>query len=215
MVVKDTCFVLDRFLIGENTLLGKCYFQKLGKRKIIIPKYFSNFKFGSFEPFNVIKLYLIQRGDTLQPLDVINISFNSKRIAQNYQKFLFLSKVSKIILEFISEADHEIFKLLLLTIKINHFFSFNYIRFLLNLTHILGFSIENLNRPGWINLVNLSNCRPEELKNSYCIYIHPKEFALLKRISDAHTKPFEIDKKIEKNIEVFFYKFLEFRKEQF
>ena len=214
MVVKDTCFILNRFLVGENTLLGKCYFQNLGKKEIIITNYFLNFRIGSFEPFNIVKLYLTQKGNTLRPLDVIEISFNAKSIAGNYQKFNFMSKVSKTILQFLNEADSEIFQLLLLTLNINSFFSFNYIRFLLNLTHILGFSIENLNRPGWINLIHMTNCKPEELKNFYCIYINPKEFSVIKKISEFHTKPFEVDKKLEKNLEKFFYKFLEFRKEQ-
>ncbi len=219
MAVRDKCFVLKRFLLNDesNTLIAKCYFRILGKKSIIVPNYFSKVKLGSFEPFNIVDLFLEQRNNKLQLVDISEvIPFHKGEDNRDfYEKYIFLSKVAKIVLKFLNEADEDIFNLLTLTPQINNFFSFNYIRFLINLTNILGFSLENLTRPGWINLLSLTSCRSEELKNSYCVYLSPKEFGILKKVSDIGTRPFGIKKSIERNLESFFYRFLEFRKGQF
>ena len=217
MAVRDKCFVLKRFLLNDdsNTLIAICYFRSFGKKSVIVSNYFSKVKTGGFEPFNIIDLVLEQRNNKLLLIDTFNIVYFYRKNDNFYEKFIFLSKVARTILKFLNEADEEIFNLLMLTSKINNFFSFNYIRFLINLTNILGFSLENLNHPGWINLLSLTSCREDELKNSYCVYLSPKEFGILKRISNIETRPFEIKKSLERNLENFFYRFLEFRQEQF
>lgn len=214
-MVKDECIVLNRFLLNNKTLLSKCYFSILGRKDILVPNYFSNFKIGTFEPFNIVKLYLVQRNNSLVANDILELSFVSRKASKDFEKFFYLSKIVKVILNFIREGDEEIFQLIRLAFAINKFYSFNYLRFLLNLLHILGFSIENLTKPGWINLTSLSSCKKREINNPYCIFLSPKEFAIIKRVLCNKTRPFKIEKKIEKSLDRFFYKFLEIHKNEF
>jgi len=215
MSVKDRCLILHRFRIGENSLLVKGYCYRLGKQKILVPNFLTNFRIGAFEPFNEVEIYLRQHNEQLKVIDTLRVDFCSKRIAQNVAQYFFLSRPFYTVLKFINEPDGEIYSMLRLTRQIKSFFEFNLIRFYLNLAHILGFSIENLQRPGWINIYTLTQCGEDEIKNPYCMFLSPKEFAIIKRVSDAKTKPFDISKKDFKGLEKFFHRFFELRKGQF
>ena len=215
MPSRDTCFILHRFPVGEKDLLVRCYFKKFGKRSLLVSDYLKRFKLGAFEPFNEIDIYFQQKGDLLKAIDTLKVKFFSKEISSNFWRFVFVSKTAKVILKFINEPDEEIYQLLVTSAGIRGYFNFNYLRFLINLSTILGFSLQRLNRPGWVNLLNLSSCRENEVKNPYCTYISPKEFATLKRVSNEKTRPYEVGEKVTEGLESFFYRFLEFRRGQF
>ena len=217
MPLADKCFILQRFPSPDNSLIVKCYFQNLGKRTLFVPEYFNfqRFKIGIFEPFNVVKVHVESGGDILTAVDTSECRCWSPRIAKNFSRFIFLSKVSKTVLKFVKEPDREIFKLIETSLEIEEYFGFNLVRFLINLSSILGFSPQNLKKPGWVNLITLSSCGKEEIKNPYCIFINPEEFAVLKRVSLPQTRPFSIKRKTTEGLERFFYRFLEFQSQNF
>ena len=173
MTVRDCCFILKRFPAGNNSLISKAYCQSLGQQNLVLPEYFlyKKYPLGSFEPFNTGELYLSVKNNTLIVDDIISYQNNALNISRDYKRFLFLSKVSKAVIEFAKEGDREIYKSLLESLKIDNYFGFNLLRFLLNLSIILGFSLERLRKPGWINLITLTKCENKELKKGYCLYI--------------------------------------------
>ena len=217
MPLADDCFILHRFPSSEKSLMVKCYFRRLGKQTLLVPEYFTfqRFKYGIFEPFNLVKVHVESDGDILKALDTSECDCSFPKVARNFQRFIFLSKVSKTVLRFAREADEEIFKLLQNSLEIEEYFSFNLIRFLLNFSSILGFSPQNLRKPGWVNLITLSSCGKGEIKNPYCVFISPQEFAVLKKISHPQTRPFNVRKKTGEGLERFFYRFLEFQSQNF
>ena len=215
MPSRDSCFVLHRFPLGDKDLLVKCYFKNFGKRSLLVKNYLTNFKLGAFEPFNEVTLHFEQRGDLLKVTDISQLHFLCREISTDFDRFVFVSKVSKVVLKFVNEPDEGIYQLLLTAVGIGRYFNFNYLRFLINLSTILGFSVQKLDRPGWVNLINLSSCGREEIKNPYCTFISPKEFATLKRVSDTKTKPYEVGERVTEGLESFFFKFFEFRRGQF
>jgi len=217
MALVDKCFILQRFPSPDSSLIVKCYFQKLGKRTLFVPEYFyfQRFKVGIFEPFNVVEIHAESGGDLLTAIDTSECRCYSLKIAKNFPRFIFLSKLSKTVLKFVKEPEVEIFKLLESSLEIEGYFGFNFIRFLINLSSILGFSPQNLKKPGWINLITLSSCRKAEIKNHYCIFLNPEEFAVLKKVSILQTRPFSIRKKTTEGLERFFYRFLEFQNQNF
>jgi hypothetical protein len=215
-MVKDTCFVLNRFPTGELSLIARCYCKKLGKVNFLLPDYFEYKKYplGSFEPFNLTELYAEAKNGTLVVEDVLNYKscFKGK---VSYKRFIYLSEISKTVLQFLKEADEGIFNLLLQAREIEDFYEFNLIRFWFNLSLLLGFSIENLKKPGWVNVLNLTKCRNEELGSYYCVYISPRIFNILKKISDERTKPFLVREKNFKELKMFFHRFLKLQTENF
>jgi hypothetical protein len=217
MSVSDKCFILNRFPIGLNSLLIQCYLENFGKRNLIVPEYFlgKRYKLGIFEPFNILKIIFHEKDGQLIVKDYISYHTFSLEIAKNFERFFFLSRISKTILDVINEGDREIFKLLVETLNVYTNFSFNLIRFWINLATILGFSVQNLHKPGWINLLFLTECGKEEIKNPYCVFLSPKEFAILKRVLNKNTKPFEIKNSEVENLERFFRKFFILQRENF
>ena len=217
MTVRDSCFVLNRFPAGDNSLISRVYCKNLGQRSLLLPEYFlyEKYPLGSFEPFNTGELYITEWNNSLVVEDIISYQNNALKVSKNLNRFLFLSKISNTVAKFVKDGDEEIFKLILNSLSIEKNFDFNYIRFLINFSSILGFSLDNLKRPGWINLITLTSCKEEELKSGYCIYISPKEFATLKAVSQRETKPFEIPQKVLEGLERFFYRFLKFQTENF
>jgi len=215
-MVKDICFILNRFPTGELSLMVRCYCKKLGKVSFLLPDYFEykRYPIGSFEPFNLIELYTQAKNGTLVVEDVIKYekSFGGK---VSYKSFIYLSEISKTVSQFIKEADGEIFKLILQAREIWDFYEFNLVRFWLNLSILLGFSIENLKKPGWVNVLNLTKCRSEEIGSYYCVYISPRIFNILKVASDGNTKPFLIKEKEFRELKSFFHRFLKLQTENF
>ena len=217
MTVRDSCFILSRFPAGDNSLISRVYCKILGQKSLLLPEYFlyEKYPLGSFELFNTGEFYITEWNNSLVVEDIISYRNNALKISRNLKRFLFLSKISKAVTRFAKEGDEEIFQLLLRSLNIEGNFDFNYIRFLINFSAILGFSPDNLKKPGWINLITLTSCKEEELKKGYCIYISPKEFAILKAVSQRETKPFEISQKVLEGLERFFYRFLKFQTENF
>jgi len=215
MVATDNCFVLHRFPVGELSLLAKCYCYHFGRRDFLIPDYFDQERedtlLGFFEPFNLLKVDFEEKNGAPIVLDASFRRFVTSQVVRNLEMFYYLSKVSLTVLKFIRDPDREIFKLLETSLEINSFFEFNLIRFWLNLATILGFSIENLNNPGWVNLLTLKKCNPNEIKNPYCIYISPREFSTIKRILNKNTKPFGVPTKIFRQLEALFFKFFAYQ----
>lgn len=217
MTVRDSCLVLKRFPSGEGDLIARCYCQKVGLKSLFLPEYFlyERYPLGSFEPFNTLRLYLTEINGLLIVEDIVSFTNRSLKVAKNIKRFSFLSKVGKTVLNFASEGDKELFKLLLESLEVIQHFEFNLIRFWLNFSTLLGFSVERISRPGWVNMLNLADCRKEELGSGYCVYISPKEFDVLKRISQRGTKPFYIPKRVLEGLERFFFRFLKFQSENF
>ena len=215
MTVSDRCLVLHRFPVGDNNLIAKCYFKRFGKRELFVPDYPKRFKTGLFELFNEVELYFSQSGELLKAIDTLGGVYHSKVVCQDFNRYLFVSRTFRVVLLFINEPEEEIFNLLLTSLGITDFFNFNLIRFLLSLSTVLGFSVERLDRPGWVNLVHLAPCGEEEIKSSLCTYIGPEEFLTLKRVSNPSTRPYGVKERIAKNLERFFHRFFEFRKGQF
>ncbi len=217
MVVSDRCFILNRFPVGDNSLLVKCYFENFGRRDLLVPDYFSGkrFKLGVFEPFNVLELYFKEEDNQAKVVDIISLQSFAQKIASNLYRYLFMSRVSKTVLNFVGIEDNEVFNLLLHSLRIESYFNFNLLRFWINLATVLGFSIESLKRPGWVNLLFLTACGKDELKNPYCIYLPPREFGILKRVMDEKTKPFEVGEKNLENLERFFFRFFRLQRENF
>jgi hypothetical protein len=197
-------------------LIVRTYCKNLGLKTLLVPDYFSlkTFKVGVFEPFNVVSLYLQSKNGFLQPVDILSSKNNAPIVSGNYARFEFMSKVSRAVLRFVKFPDAEIFDLLNLATEVEDFFNFNYIRFLLNFSKILGFSVEKINRAGWVNIVNLKGCSKEEIGKGYCIFIPPKGLFIIKRTSKS-VKPFEIPRKEMDKLEKFFGRFLKFQTENF
>ena len=210
MAVKDKCFILQRFPVGDFSLLTKCYCKTVGRRDFLAVNYFKSksIPIGLLEPFNIVEIHFMEKNGVLYLVDG-RIPHNiTGKVVKNLDRYFFLSKISNTILKFIKEPDKDIFELLTASLVIEDFFNFNLIRFWLNLATILGFSIENLNRPGWINLMTLKKCNPNEIYYPYCIYLSPKEFSLIKRIENSQTKPFTVSANLLNKLEKFFFKFL-------
>ena len=217
MTVKDSCFILHRFRSGENNLIAKVYCKRLGQRNLFVREYFlfKTFKVGTFEPFNFIDGYFSSINGYFQPIDLTKVAFLSKKISQNFYRFEFMTKVSKAVLKFVRYPDDEIFELLKRATEIDGFFNFNFARFLLNLSNLLGFSIQNLNRAGWVNILDLGSCSKEDIGKGYCIFIHPRVLSTLKVIAEENSKPYEISKRDMEKIEKFFNRFLTFQVDNF
>ncbi len=211
-MVKDDCFVLLRFPVGDFSLLAKCYCRKFGRKNFLIPEYFAVDRkinlIGFFEPFNLLRVDFKEKNGSAVVEDASLIFSPTGEIIKNLERYFFLSKVSKTVLKFVKVPDEEIFELLKESLSIEDFFNFNLIRFWLNLSSLLGFSLKNLSRPGWVNLLTLKKCNPEELKNPYCVYISPREFYLIRRVLDSKVAPFRISNNDTKRLEDFFFKFL-------
>ncbi len=216
MPVKDSCIVLHRFRSGELGLTARVYCKNLGLKTLFVPDYYSykTFKVGAFEPFNLLELYLEEKNGSLQPVDLIGGRYLSRNIAADFFRFNFLSSVAKTVLRFVRYPDEEIFNLLKLTLGINGFYNYNLVRFWLNLAALLGFSVEKLNRAGWINVYDLGGCSKEEIGKGYCVFIPPKVLYTLKKVFGS-SKPFEIPKKEMESIEKFFNRFLSLQVENF
>jgi len=217
MTVRDSCFILHRFPAGEDSLLVKVYCRDLGRRTLLVPEYFTGnrYRLGTFEPFNILDLYLEETNGVLKPVDTLSVNFHSKEAASDFGKFVFLSKVAETVLKFISLPDRSIFELLEESTGIDDFFDFNLVRFWLNLAHLLGFSVEKLNQAGWVNVMDLGVCSPEEIRNGYCIFIPPKVLHILKQISQSETRPFHPGKVEMEKIEKFFKRFFSLQVENF
>ncbi|NPB05661.1 MAG: hypothetical protein GXO08_04690 [Aquificae bacterium] len=214
MASVDECVVLRRFPTADYSLIAKCYCRNGGLRTFFVPDYFKGegVPLGSFEPFNRLKVHFEERNALLVGLDVSDLREEASRISRSPERFEFLSKVAGTVLRYAPEADEGIFELLSRAIDVEDFFGFNLLRFWLSFSSVLGFSLERLSRPGWVNLMTLSDCREDEVKNPYCVYLSPREFALLKRVGDPKTKPFEVPRRELKNLEEFFEKFLAYHK---
>jgi len=215
-MVKDKCFILVRFPTGELSLLARAYCRKLGRVSLLMPDYFEykRFPLGSFESFNLVELYAQSRNGALVVEDVLNYlkGFNGRI---SYKRFLYLAEISKTVAEFIAEPDEGIFKLVLRAGEVGDFYEFNLIRFWFNLSILLGFSPENLKRPGWVNVLNLTKCRSDEIGSYYCIYISPKTFRILKKVSDGATRPFLVSERDFRELKMFFHRFLKLQTENF
>ena len=215
MPVSDSCLVLHRFPVGEDNLLARCYFKNFGKRDLFIPDYTERFKTGIFEPFNEVELYFAQSGEQLKAVDTLKGVYHSKVVCRNFNRYLFVSRTFRVVYLFINEPEREVYNLLLTALGITDFFNFNLVRFLLSLSTVLGFSVERLDRPGWVNLMHLAPCGEEEIKSGLCTYIGPEEFLTLKRVANPSTRPYGVKEKVAKNLERFFHRFFEFRRGQF
>jgi len=214
-MVKDDCFVLHRFPVGDFSLLAKCYCRKFGRRDFLIPDYFVPDRevplLGFFEPFNLLRVDFKESNGTAVVEDTFLILSVSDKIVRNLDRYFFISKVSETALRFVKIPDGEIFELLKTSLRIESFFNFNLVRFWLNLSFLLGFSVKNLSRPGWVNLLTLKRCNPNELKNPYCVYISPREFSIIRRVLDERTAPFRISNRDIKRLEDFFFKFFSYQ----
>ncbi len=217
MTVRDDCFILHRFRSGDDSLTLRAYCRELGNRSVFVPEYFDlkRFKLGVFEPFNVISLYLTERNGVLSAEDTLGVLNFSREAAFNFEKFLYLSKISETVLRFVRFADEEIFKLLLTAATIRDFFNFNLVRFWLNLANILGFSLQKLNRAGWVNVYDLGICKEEEIGKGYCVFVPPRVLSLLKRISESGTKPFNPRGDEMEKLERFFKRYFSLQVENF
>lgn len=173
------------------------------------------FKLGIFELFNLVEIYFTEKDSQGIIEDFLNYKSFYKITDFNLYRYLFVSKVSKTILRFVSFPDNEVFNLLIQSLSVYQNFNFNLVRFWVNLATILGFSIQSLKKPGWINLIFLTSCNRNEVKNPYCVFLPPKEFAILKRIMNENTTPFKINKKDLENLERFFFKFFTLQRESF
>jgi hypothetical protein len=206
----DNGIILKRFPIGENSLAVYIYTPSLGLRSFIAPDYFKGekYKLGLLEPFNYHFFWLEEENGSLTLVDWVEKEYFHLRAAKNYQRFHFMAQINKTILSFIKDGDPQVLDLILTAYAVEGNFNFNLIRFWLNLSTLLGFSIEKLNRPGWVNLLTLKGCSPREIhQKGVCIYVSPKVFFLLKRISHERTKPFIVHQKELLEVQGFFYRF--------
>ncbi len=217
MAASDRCAVLKRFPTADGSLMVKCYCQRGGHRSFYVPDYFEGDLVppGSFEPFNLLTVHFEERNTLAVVLDISDLLEVSLKISRNFERFTFMSKVSLSVLKFVSGPEREVLELFERSLKVESFFEFNLIRFWLNLATVLGFSLEKLSKPGWVNLSTLGGCKEEEKKNPYCVYLSPREFSLLKRVSDPKTGPFRVGKRNLEGLEGFFTKFFTLQKENF
>jgi len=217
MPVRDECIVLHRFRSGELGLTARVYCKKLGLKNFFVPDYFSHrtYRLGAFEPFNFLELYLEEKNGSLQPTDLIRVESVARRVASDFFRYGFLSSVAKTILKFVRYPDEEIFNLLRDALKVRDFFDYNLVRFWLSLSTVLGFSVEKLNRAGWVNAYDLGGCAKEEIGKGYCIFVPPKVLHTLKRVASVDAKPFKIPRGEMEKIEKFFGRFLSLHTENF
>jgi hypothetical protein len=209
-MIGDYGVVLKRFPIGEYSLAVYIYTPTLGLRSFLAPDYFKGekYKLGLLELFNYHFFWLEEENGTLTLVDWVEKEYYHPLAGKDYQRFRFMAQINKTIFSFIKEGDPQVLELILTAYGVEKNFNFNLIRFWLNLSTLLGFSIERLKRPGWVNLLTLKDCAPEEFnQKGVCIYVSPKVFSLLKRISQERTKPFIVPQKELLEVQGFFYRF--------
>jgi len=68
--------------------------------------------FGIFEPFNLVEIDFFQNGNLIIPNDILKVKRLSL-FACDFKRFIYMSKVSKLILKYITFYDEELFYLIL------------------------------------------------------------------------------------------------------
>ncbi len=217
MSIVDRCAVLKRFPVGADDLVARCYCERTGNISLFVPEYFSlkRYRLGAFEPFNLLKLHLSEKNGSPVVEDLISTENLSLQVSKNYRRFVFASKVSRFVLKFARFSEPELFRLLVNAWRVENFFNFNLVRFLISMANLTGFSVENLNRAGWVNVYNLGGCKEEEIGRGYCIFIPPSALSVIKKVAKEKTKPYQIGKREMERIEFFFERYFKLQSENF
>ena len=111
MSFKTKVLVLKRIKAGDQDLLAKVYGYG-GVMSLLLRDGFEvgHRFFGVFEPFNVVEVDLVQRGDIVLPNDVSRVDSFSM-IASNFNRYLWMCWVANFILRRVRFYEEKLFNL--------------------------------------------------------------------------------------------------------
>ncbi|GAB6065842.1 DNA repair protein RecO C-terminal domain-containing protein [Aquifex pyrophilus] len=139
--MKGEFIVLRRVRGGDVDLVATLYGTH-GKLTLFLKEGYLNENplFGVFEPFNWVEIDFQQAGNIIIPNDVRRIKRLSYK-ARDYEQFLYMSKISEIVLWFVHSYDEKIYGLLLRELgkKVKNV-NASVLRFYINLIELLGYT---------------------------------------------------------------------------
>jgi recombinational DNA repair protein (RecF pathway) len=109
--VKTRVIVLKRIRAGDQDLLAKVYGQSGVIDLLVRDGLLSSHRFfGLFEPFNILRVDLSQRGGIVIPNDVDDVQFVSY-LSRDINRFLWMSWICGFILRNVSFYEEKLFNL--------------------------------------------------------------------------------------------------------
>ncbi len=158
MSAKFRGIVLNRLRAGDQDILVKIYAQcgvaDLFIKDALLPE--SHYR-GVFEPFNLVEFYATEKGGILFPNDIIRVEYIS-RLAFEYERFLWMSKLTIFFISRIKYFEEELFNLLLYNLinfpRKNRDIAF--LKFKLEVIKVLGFMPKFLLRKKFPKTIKIS-----------------------------------------------------------
>lgn len=204
--------VLRRLRGGDVDLIATLYGTS-GKVNLFVKEGYLNGNkfFGIFEPFNLVKIDFSQNGKLIIPNDILRVKRLSL-FACDFKRFIYMSKISKLILRYITFYDEEIFYLILHNfIKDIRNVEVALLKFYLDFLKILGYE------PKFLNIKNISgnflkiNLEKGEISKNGKYTVKASHLNILRKI--YKMKDYErirVGKKTFKEIEKFLNDYIQY-----
>jgi len=197
--------VLRRLRGGDVDLIATLY-GTLGRVNLFVKEGYLNENkfFGVFEPFNLIKVDFSQNGNLIIPNDVLKIKRLSL-FACNFKRFIYMSKISKLILKYINFYDEELFYFILHNfIKDIKNVEASFLKFYIDFLRILGY------KPKFLTTENIKgkflkiDLEKGEISKNGNYTVNASHLNILKKIYEIKDyERIRIGKKTSREIEKF------------